>query len=70
MSAPWIEWSGGACPVKIDDLVEVWLRDEDAPFTDMAGELDWGHCDEFPESDIIKYRLDPNFKSEEPGWEV
>lgn len=58
----WIEWEGGACPVVPSQNVQAWLRSqEEAPeeegFTDKACNWVWEWNTQYPEDDIIKYRV-------------
>lgn len=62
----WIDWNGGSCPVDLNALVEVELRDGYVD-VDVAG--DWAGSDEIetPENsnwmhngsrlDIVRYRV-------------
>ena len=54
----WIPWAGGECPVGVNDLTEVKLRNGTAFIDDEAKEGDswfWDHGDN--PSDIIAYRV-------------
>lgn len=61
----WIPWNGGRCPVPEDTLVEVKLREE--VMKDRAIRFGWRYEEEFPESDIVAYRVIKN-EPEGDGW--
>ncbi len=66
----WIPWNGGRCPVPGDTLVEVELRDV-AIEEDIEGEaicFEWRHEPEFPESDIVAYRILPQYNPEDVAF--
>ena len=65
----WIPWNGGRCPVPGDTLVEVKLREEVSEewMKDRAICFEWRYDDEFPESDIVAYRVIKN-EPEGDGW--
>lgn len=66
----WIPWNGGRCPVPEDTLVEVKLRDV-AIEEDMEGEaicFEWRHEPGFPESDIVAYRVLPQYNPEDVAF--
>lgn len=52
----WIKWTGGACPVERDALVEFKTRDGHVG-TDPAKSLRWEHFPASSRSDIVAYRL-------------
>lgn len=66
----WIPWNGGRCPVPGDTLVEVKLREEVSEewMKDRAICFEWGRDDEFPESDILSYRVLPQYNPEDVAF--
>lgn len=55
---PWVQWSGGVCPVGAHCGVEVQLR-SGSTLTGLAGDVRWWHSDAHTETypgDIILYR--------------
>jgi hypothetical protein len=63
----WIPWSGGECPVPGGTRVEVKLRDEVSDEYMKGGAVcfEWRYDDEFPESDIVAYRVLPQYNPED-----
>lgn len=59
----WIPWTGGECPVPEDTLVEVRLRGEvvEEYAKGFAANLWWTHEEEYPEADIVAYRVLPQY---------
>jgi len=59
----WIPWNGGKCPVPGDTRVEVKLRGEGVEeyAKEYATNLWWEHTAEFPENDIVAYRVLPQY---------
>lgn len=54
---PWIEWTGGDCPVDGREVVEYEMRNDDTAVPSPAGVLDWSRDDEHPQDwDIVRYR--------------
>ena len=53
----WIPWNGGRCPVSGDTLVEARFRKGATAATAPACEWEWELSSEFPESDIVAYRV-------------
>lgn len=65
---PYIEWNGGECPVPADVMVRYDTRSRGS-FYSLAGELEWGHGTEWPDSEIIRYQvwlIAPETPPEEP----
>lgn len=58
MDKQWIEWTGGECPVQMDDLVTVRLRNG-TEYNDLGSELKWSHGlhKMYREHEIIAYRV-------------
>lgn len=50
---PWIDWTGGSCPVPAETKVEVELCDGET-VSDRAGRLAWWHDGV---GDIVRYRV-------------
>ena len=66
----WIPWGGGDCPVPGDTRVEIKLRGE-AGATRMqscASDFGWKHETTFPESDIVAYRVLPQYNPEDVAF--
>lgn len=59
----WIPWGGGDCPVPGGTRVEIKLRGEvGAEYAkEYATNLWWEHTAEFPENDIVAYRVLPQY---------
>lgn len=59
----WIQWEGGDCPVPGGTRVEIKLRGEvEAEYAKgYATNLWWEHTAEFPENDIVAYRVLPQY---------
>ncbi|WP_343552135.1 hypothetical protein [Pantoea sp.] len=58
----WIEWKGGARPVRVENIVDVRFRDGSVSKNNFAGELLWSRSplgDQDP-YDIIAYRVIEN----------
>ena len=58
-----IPWNGGECPVPGDTRVEVKLRGEGVEeyAKEFATHLWWTHEEEYPEADIVAYRVLPQY---------
>ncbi len=65
-----IPWNGGRCPVPGDTLVEVELRGRVSEewIKDRAICFEWRHEEEFPESDIVAYRVLPQYNPEDVAF--
>ena len=59
----WIPWNGGKCPVTGDTRVEVKLRGEgiEEYAKEFAVNLWWTHEEGYPETDIVAYRVLPQY---------
>lgn len=51
----WVQWHGGKCPVDLDTVVEVTMRDGTTE-RDRAGDYNWRHYSDDP-ADIVLYRV-------------
>jgi hypothetical protein len=65
-----IPWNGGRCPVPGDTLVEVELREGGCEewMKNRAIHFEWGHDEEFPKSDIVAYRILPQYNPEDVAF--
>ena len=50
---PWIDWSGGECPVPPETIVKVELRCGGSELSGLAREYYWNHYDD--DGDIVSY---------------
>jgi hypothetical protein len=62
---PWIEWSGGECPLPKGALHEVRLRNGMVRRDGDPEGWRWGHLD--CDTDIIAYRICPDTASPSPS---
>jgi len=64
----WIPWEGGRRPVPGDTLVEARFREGVTVEAAPACEWEWELSSEFPESDIVAYRILPQYNPEDVAF--
>lgn len=56
LGGPWVEWTGGTCPVDPTQLVELVFRGPNLnPYVNTAGAVRWTWLD--ITGDVVRYRL-------------
>ena len=57
VSDNWITWTGGKCPVAAAARVAVKFRNGTTGQSSSPETQDWAHCNSWPYSDIVAYKL-------------
>ena len=63
-----ILWNGGGCPVPEDTLVEAGFRGPYDPIKDVAKHLSWPHTSDVADSDIVSYRVLPQYNPDDVAF--